>query len=70
MINHEKYMGKCLDLAKTGLRKAMPNPGVGAILLHDQDIIGEGHTQPYDGFTFARDMVHLDGNTIHGKIST
>lgn len=42
-------MLRCLDLAKTGLRDAMPNPSVGAVLVHDGRIIGEGFTSPYGG---------------------
>lgn len=48
-MNHEIYMQRCLDLAKNGLREAMPNPSVGAVLVHEGTIIGEGHTSPYGG---------------------
>jgi len=46
---HEKYMQKCLELAALGLRNAMPNPGVGAILVYNDKIIGQGHTQGFGG---------------------
>lgn len=42
-------MQRCLELAKTGLREAMPNPSVGAVLVYNNRIIGEGHTSPYGG---------------------
>lgn len=42
-------MRRCLELAKNGLRDAMPNPSVGAVLVHNNRIIGEGHTSPYGG---------------------
>ncbi len=42
-------MLRCLELAQNGLRAAMPNPSVGAVLVHDGRIIGEGHTSPYGG---------------------
>ncbi len=42
-------MQRCLDLAENGMRAAMPNPSVGAVLVHDGRIIGEGHTSPYGG---------------------
>ena len=42
-------MQRCLDLAKNGLRAAMPNPSVGAVLVHEGRIIGEGFTSPYGG---------------------
>lgn len=42
-------MKRCLELAKNGLAKAMPNPSVGAVLVCDGQIIGEGSTDPYGG---------------------
>ncbi|RYJ45712.1 bifunctional diaminohydroxyphosphoribosylaminopyrimidine deaminase/5-amino-6-(5-phosphoribosylamino)uracil reductase RibD [Flavobacterium beibuense] len=48
-MNHELYMQRCLDLAAQGLREAMPNPSVGAVLVYNGKIIGEGHTSPYGG---------------------
>ena len=46
---HEKYMRRCLDLAKNGLPAAMPNPSVGAIIVFENTIIGEGFTAAYGG---------------------
>ncbi|AXG75180.1 bifunctional diaminohydroxyphosphoribosylaminopyrimidine deaminase/5-amino-6-(5-phosphoribosylamino)uracil reductase RibD [Flavobacterium arcticum] len=48
-MNHELYMRRCLELAANGLRTAMPNPSVGAVLVHNNRIIGEGYTSPYGG---------------------
>lgn len=48
-MNHKLYMQRCLDLAAKGLREAMPNPSVGAVLVYNGRIIGEGHTSPYGG---------------------
>ncbi len=48
-MNHELYMRRCLQLAQNGLRAAMPNPSVGAVLVHNGRIIGEGHTSAYGG---------------------
>lgn len=42
-------MKRCLELAEIGLRDAMPNPSVGAVLVHLGRIIGEGFTSPYGG---------------------
>lgn len=47
---HEKYMRRCLVLAKNGLPAAMPNPSVGAVIVFENTIIGEGYTSPYGGF--------------------
>lgn len=48
-MNHQLYMQRCLDLAQNGLREAMPNPSVGAVLVHNGRIIGEGFTSPFGG---------------------
>ncbi|MCI6619867.1 MAG: bifunctional diaminohydroxyphosphoribosylaminopyrimidine deaminase/5-amino-6-(5-phosphoribosylamino)uracil reductase RibD [Prevotella sp.] len=38
----EKYMQRCIQLARNGLLTAKPNPMVGAVLVHEGRIIGEG----------------------------
>ncbi len=40
-------MHRCLQLARLGAGTVAPNPMVGAVLVHEDVIIGEGHTQPY-----------------------
>ena len=45
----ETYMKRCLELAKKGLPSAMPNPSVGAVLVYNDQIIGEGFTSPFGG---------------------
>lgn len=42
-------MNRCLELAKKGLPAAMPNPSVGAVIVCDGRIIGEGFTSAYGG---------------------
>ncbi|MBT6438254.1 MAG: bifunctional diaminohydroxyphosphoribosylaminopyrimidine deaminase/5-amino-6-(5-phosphoribosylamino)uracil reductase RibD [Flavobacteriales bacterium] len=49
MKTNEAYMQRCIDISKNGLRNAMPNPSVGAVIVHDGKIIGEGYTSPYGG---------------------
>jgi diaminohydroxyphosphoribosylaminopyrimidine deaminase/5-amino-6-(5-phosphoribosylamino)uracil reductase len=44
---HETYMHRCLQLAKLGAGHVAPNPMVGAVLVHDSRIIGEGYHQKY-----------------------
>ena len=39
----EKYMRRCIQLAKNGLMNARPNPMVGAVIVVDDRIIGEGY---------------------------
>lgn len=42
MTEHEKYMHRCLELASNGRGNVAPNPLVGAVLVSDGKIIGEG----------------------------
>lgn len=39
----EKYMRRCLQLARCGRLGAAPNPMVGAVIVHNGRIIGEGY---------------------------
>ncbi len=41
----EKFMLRCLQIAECGISGAHPNPMVGAIIVHDGKIIGEGYHQ-------------------------
>ena len=44
MIDDEKYMRRCLQLAQNGHQNAKPNPMVGAVIVSaDGRIIGEGY---------------------------
>lgn len=49
MNQYEFYIKRCLELAKNGLPLAMPNPSVGAVIVYNDKIIGEGFTSPYGG---------------------
>jgi len=55
---HEKYIRRCIELAKNGLPSSMPNPSVGAVIVYKNKIIGEGYTSPYGG-------AHAEVNAIH-----
>jgi diaminohydroxyphosphoribosylaminopyrimidine deaminase/5-amino-6-(5-phosphoribosylamino)uracil reductase len=46
---HEKYISRCIQLAKNGLGTTFPNPMVGSVIVHEGKIIGEGYTSPYGG---------------------
>ncbi|RXR22466.1 bifunctional diaminohydroxyphosphoribosylaminopyrimidine deaminase/5-amino-6-(5-phosphoribosylamino)uracil reductase RibD [Flavobacterium stagni] len=39
---HEKYIQRCIQLAQNGLGTTYPNPMVGSVLVHNDQIIGEG----------------------------
>ena len=43
MTTDEKYMQRCLQLARNGQQNAKPNPMVGAVIVHNGRIIGEGY---------------------------
>ena len=43
MTTDERYMARCLQLAANGRFTASPNPMVGAVIVHDGKIIGEGY---------------------------
>ncbi|MFY7669935.1 bifunctional diaminohydroxyphosphoribosylaminopyrimidine deaminase/5-amino-6-(5-phosphoribosylamino)uracil reductase RibD [Tenacibaculum sp. MEBiC06402] len=42
-------MRRCLELAKNGIGTTRPNPSVGAVIVYNDKIIGEGFTSPYGG---------------------
>lgn len=44
---HEKFMHRCLQLALLGQGHVAPNPMVGAVLVYEGRIIGEGYHQQY-----------------------
>lgn len=47
MTVHEKYISRCIQLARMGKKNVRPNPLVGAVLVHQNNIIGEGFHQVY-----------------------
>jgi diaminohydroxyphosphoribosylaminopyrimidine deaminase / 5-amino-6-(5-phosphoribosylamino)uracil reductase len=54
----EKYISRCIQLAKNGLGSTFPNPMVGCVIVHNDSIIGEGFTSPYGG-------THAEVNAIN-----
>ena len=44
-MNHEFYIKRCIELAKKATGKTYPNPLVGAVIVHNGKIIGEGYHQ-------------------------
>ncbi|WCM43083.1 bifunctional diaminohydroxyphosphoribosylaminopyrimidine deaminase/5-amino-6-(5-phosphoribosylamino)uracil reductase RibD [Flavobacterium sp. CBA20B-1] len=49
MHTHEQFMYRALFIAQKGLSAAMPNPSVGAVIVHKDTIIGEGSTSAFGG---------------------
>jgi diaminohydroxyphosphoribosylaminopyrimidine deaminase/5-amino-6-(5-phosphoribosylamino)uracil reductase len=49
MLQHEMYMRRCLELASLGQGFVAPNPLVGAVLVHHDQIISEGYHRFFGG---------------------
>ena len=41
-MNHDYFMNRCIELATSGLGNTYPNPMVGAVIVYNNTIIGEG----------------------------
>ena len=39
----ERFMARCIELARHGLGRVAPNPMVGAVIVHNGVIVGEGY---------------------------
>ncbi|RFS19727.1 bifunctional diaminohydroxyphosphoribosylaminopyrimidine deaminase/5-amino-6-(5-phosphoribosylamino)uracil reductase RibD [Chitinophaga silvatica] len=55
---NEIFMHRCLELAAMGAGAVAPNPMVGAVLVHQGRIIGEGYHQQYG-------QAHAEVNCVH-----
>lgn len=69
-MQHETYIQRCLELAANGIGKARPNPSVGAVIVHDHKIIGEGYTNPYGGSHAEVNAINAVKDTSLLKSST
>lgn len=59
----EKYILRCIQIAKNGLGTTFPNPMVGAVIVYNETIIGEGYTSPYGGPHAEVNAI----NSVHDK---
>ena len=46
---HEKYINRCIQIAKNAIPSSYPNPAVGCCIVYDNKVIGEGYTSEYGG---------------------
>ncbi|MBX2845506.1 MAG: bifunctional diaminohydroxyphosphoribosylaminopyrimidine deaminase/5-amino-6-(5-phosphoribosylamino)uracil reductase RibD [Saprospiraceae bacterium] len=46
-MNFEHYIRRCFELAQNGAGAVSPNPLVGAVLVYNDEIIGEGYHEQY-----------------------
>ena len=72
MIIEEKYMRRALQLAKNGIENTSPNPMVGAVIVHDGKIIGEGYHRKHgeghaevNAIASVKDKALLQQSTIY-----
>mgnify|MGYP000029410685 CR=1 FL=1 len=61
-MKHKNYIQRCLQLAKNGIGTAHPNPSVGAVVVCNNKIIGEGYTSTYGGN-------HAEVNAINSVVN-
>ncbi|EKQ53927.1 MULTISPECIES: bifunctional diaminohydroxyphosphoribosylaminopyrimidine deaminase/5-amino-6-(5-phosphoribosylamino)uracil reductase RibD [unclassified Clostridium] len=66
----ERYMERALELARLGIGKVNPNPLVGAVIVKDNEIIGEGYHERYGEAHAERNAVKnatksVEGSTIY-----
>jgi len=69
---HEIYIKRCLQIAKNGLGTTRPNPMVGAVIVYNDHIIGEGFTSEYgcnhaevNAINSVKDKMLLSKSTIY-----
>ncbi|HKM94729.1 MAG TPA: bifunctional diaminohydroxyphosphoribosylaminopyrimidine deaminase/5-amino-6-(5-phosphoribosylamino)uracil reductase RibD [Prolixibacteraceae bacterium] len=72
MVTSEKYMQRCLQLARLGEGRVAPNPMVGSVIVHNGKIIGEGFHQKYGGphaevnaINAVKDQLLLKSSTLY-----
>ena len=53
----EKYMRRAIELAKNGIGFVNPNPLVGAVIVKNNEIIGEGYHAKYGGLHAERNAI-------------
>ncbi|MEO5967133.1 MAG: bifunctional diaminohydroxyphosphoribosylaminopyrimidine deaminase/5-amino-6-(5-phosphoribosylamino)uracil reductase RibD [Ferruginibacter sp.] len=63
---HEFYMRRCFQLAELGKGNVSPNPMVGAVLVYNNRIIGEGYHAIYGGE--HAEVACINNVTINDKI--
>ncbi len=60
------HMARALDLARRALGNVSPNPAVGAVVVRDGRIVGEGHTSPPGGDHAEVAALNQAGNLAEG----
>jgi len=70
--HYEKYMNRCLELARRGQGHTAPNPMVGCVIVHQDCIIGEGYHSFFGGphaevnaIKLVKDAGNLKDSTLY-----
>jgi len=58
IVTKEQYMQRCLELGRQGNSYVAPNPMVGAVVVYNDTIIGEGYHHRYG-------QAHAEPNAIY-----
>lgn len=69
-VEHEKWMDRCFQLAQLGESYTAPNPMVGAVIVHQNRIIGEGWHKAYGGPHAEVEAIHSVNDKALLKQST
>lgn len=62
----ERYMRRAIELAKLGRGRVNPNPLVGAVVVKEDRIIGEGYHEFYGGFHAERNALNSCSENTSG----
>lgn len=72
MVTDEKYILRCIELARLGAGNVSPNPMVGCVIVNNEKIIGEGFHREYGGahaevnaIAAVSDQELLGGSTLY-----
>ena len=62
MVSHDLYMQRCIELARLGAGWVSPNPMVGAVIVYNDNIIGEGYHERYG-------QAHAEVNAVNAVLA-
>jgi diaminohydroxyphosphoribosylaminopyrimidine deaminase/5-amino-6-(5-phosphoribosylamino)uracil reductase len=66
-MNHERWMARCLQLARKGASSAAPNPLVGSLLVQGDRVLAEGwHARPGSGHAEANCLQAFGNGPVPG----
>ena len=64
--DHRRHMERAIELARSGLGGVSPRPSVGAVIVRDGRVVGEGRTEPVPGRHAEVVAVELAGDAARG----